>query len=277
MPRPVWWRVRFGYDGVGFRGWARQPGARTVEGEILRGLVAARTVPPATRHLEVASRTDRGVSARGNALAISTPLPARPLLRLLNGLADDVYFTAAARMPEGARIRDAEARTYRYYEDPADRDLALYRRAADEFRGRVDVRSLGRRVPGRGPVWRDVDRVSVQDGPDGWVVEVEARSFVWGMVRKTVGACRAVADGRLPLARLHRALEGKERLTLPIAEAEALVLWEVRYSDPWTEMWEGPNRHQRSALAAVRSATRARDAVRHSLTGSRIPGGSRSD
>ncbi|HTS33817.1 MAG TPA: hypothetical protein VMI55_07795 [Thermoplasmata archaeon] len=261
------WRVRFGYGGTGFHGWARQPGHRTVEGEVLRGLRVAGVVPRSTRHLEVASRTDRGVSARANALAIATRLDGRSLLRVLNGVAPDIYFTAAAPMTADARIRQALGRTYRYFEDPGGRDLAAYQAAAAALVGRVDVRSFGRAVPRAGPVWRTVDRMSVRATECGWEVEVAAPSFVWGMVRKMVGACREVADGRLPLPRLRRAVEGTERLTPPMAEPEGLVLWEVRYPDPWTAVWAGPNRHQSLALASARSAERARGAVESSLSG----------
>lgn len=266
MVSPARWRVRFGYDGVGFRGWARQPGHRTIEGEMLRGLWAAGVVPRSTSHLEVASRTDRGVSARANALALTSRLEARALLRVLNGLTPEIYFTAAAPMAETARVRQALGRTYRYFEEPAHRDLEAYRAATSMFRGTIDVRSFGRALPSAVPIWRRVERMELRVTESGWEVEVEAPSFVWGMVRKMVGACRKVAEGRLTLPRLRRALEGRERLTLPIAEAEALVLWEVRFADPWTVEWAGPNRHQAAGLAAARGSARARAAVRASLT-----------
>src|SRR5271167_3117419 len=56
------------YDGSGFAGWARQPGERTVEGELERAL---RTVLGDTGmdgrplRLTVAGRTDNGVHAWG--------------------------------------------------------------------------------------------------------------------------------------------------------------------------------------------------------------------
>jgi tRNA pseudouridine38-40 synthase len=261
----VHWRVRFGYDGAEFAGWARQPGLRTVEGEILRGLTAAGILSRSSRHVEVASRTDRGVSARANALAVATRLEAGALLRVLNGIAPDIFFTAAAPMAESARIRAAKRRTYRYFESPAGRDLEAYLGAAALFRGEVDVRSFGRGLSATLPARRTIQGVTVRERDAEWEVEVTAPSFVWGMVRKIVGACREVAEGRLTLSRLRRALEGRERLTLPMAEPEALVLWEVLYDEPWTEMWGGPNRRQALALAAASGASRARASVRESL------------
>jgi hypothetical protein len=64
------------------------------------------------------------------------------------------------------------------------------------------------------------------------------------MVRKIVAALREVEEGRLSVARLEAALHGRTRLTLPMAEPERLVLWEVEYPLPWQHHWAGPNRHQ---------------------------------
>ena len=50
------------YDGTGFRGWARQPGLRTVEGVVCDALAA---VFPRWDGLAVAGRTDTGVHATG--------------------------------------------------------------------------------------------------------------------------------------------------------------------------------------------------------------------
>jgi tRNA pseudouridine38-40 synthase len=248
VARNVRWRVRFGYDGVGFYGWARQPGRRTVEGEITKRLAEAGVIDSASGSLDVASRTDRGVSARANAVALPAALPPRGLLRLLNGVAPDLYFTAAAPMAEGERIRAAVRRTYRYFEARPFQGPGRREEAAALFSGSIDVRSLGRRLPTDLPTWRTVESVSLRPFGAGEVVEVRAPSFVWGMVRKIVGAIREVDAGRLSIARLRAALEGRTRLTLPLAEAEPLVLWEVEYASPWTVLWTGPNRRQTLTL-----------------------------
>ena len=53
-------RLDIEYDGTGFGGWARQPGLRTVQGELERALATRLRRPVA---LTVAGRTDRGVHA----------------------------------------------------------------------------------------------------------------------------------------------------------------------------------------------------------------------
>jgi tRNA pseudouridine38-40 synthase len=193
----------------------------------------------------VASRTDRKVSARANAMALASPLGAEPLLRRLNSISPWIFFTAAAEVSPDFRVRAARRRVYRYYEPGPLGDRREWAASARLFESRIDVRSLGRGLPSRSPVWRTVESLTSIEVEGGRVVEVRAPSFVWGMVRKIVGALREVADGRLSRARLAAALAGELRLTLPMAEPEGLVLWAVEYASVrWEEEWSGPNRHQ---------------------------------
>ncbi|MEV6151373.1 tRNA pseudouridine(38-40) synthase TruA [Nonomuraea sp. NPDC052129] len=68
-------RLDLGYDGTDFSGWARQPGLRTVQGEIEQALgrILRLAEPPA---LTVAGRTDAGVHARGQAAHVDLPVEA---------------------------------------------------------------------------------------------------------------------------------------------------------------------------------------------------------
>jgi tRNA pseudouridine38-40 synthase len=260
------WVVRFGYDGSAFYGWARQPGLPTVEGEILRGIVRSGLVPSAARaELEVASRTDRGVSAVANALALTTDRSGPVVLRALNGVSPGMFFTAAAPLPPDFRVRRALRRVYRYYEPAGGHDLGRWQSAARLFAGTVDVRSLGRGLPSDAPVWRTVESVGVEPRGEVLVVEVRAPSFVWGMVRKIVAALREVDRGRLSSARLSAALAGRTRLTLPMAEPEGLVLWEVEYPFAWQVQWTGPNRHQSRWWGSQRGSLRVRSGLLDAL------------
>ncbi|HYB79652.1 MAG TPA: hypothetical protein VEG66_07855 [Thermoplasmata archaeon] len=245
LPRTARWLLRFGYDGTGYFGWARQPGLRTVEGEIRRGIQRQRiATAAASTRVEVASRTDRGVSAVGNALTLASPLAPNALLRALNGIAPDIVFTAASEVPDGFRVRKAVRRVYRYFEPAHGHDFEVWQSTARRFSGSVDVRSLGRGLPAGVPIWRTVESVTVTRRTGGATVEVRAPSFVWGMVRKIISALREVEAGRVSLDELEAALRGRTRLTLPMAEPERLVLWDVEFPIPWQHFWAGPNRHQ---------------------------------
>jgi len=261
------WLVRFGYDGSGFYGWARQPGLRTVEGEVRRGVVRSGVSPSAeSARIEVASRTDRGVSAVGNALTLTSALRPTVLLRALNGTTPDLAFTAAAAVSEAFRVRAALRRTYRYFESDTDRDFRKWSSVGRRFSGRVDVRSFGRAIPSEAPVWRTVESVTVTPQPGGAVVEVRAPSFVWGMVRKIIGALREVDAGRISEDRLVAAIEGRVRLTLPMAEPERLVLWDVEFPVTWEYRWAGPNRHQTAWANKAQEGLWVRHGVTNALT-----------
>ncbi len=98
------------------------------------------------------------------------------------------------------------------------------------------------------------------------MIEVRAPSFVWGMVRKIVAALREVDSERLSISRLRDAVEGATRLTLPLAEPEPLVLWEVEYPMAWEHVWTGPNLHQARGLELARTALWVRDRVLNAVT-----------
>lgn len=109
-------RLTLEYDGGGFRGWARQPGQRTVEG-VLRDALDV-IYPRGWDGLAVAGRTDTGVHATGQVASVSVTggAPAVRAAEALNtALPDDVSVLAAEDAPEGFHARfSATARSYRY-------------------------------------------------------------------------------------------------------------------------------------------------------------------
>lgn len=103
------------YDGTGFRGWARQPGLRTVEGTLREAL---ESVYPRLEGLAVAGRTDTGVHATGQVVSVSVeggPGVDRASDALNTMLPGDVVVLGAEEAPEGFHARfSARARSYRY-------------------------------------------------------------------------------------------------------------------------------------------------------------------
>jgi tRNA pseudouridine38-40 synthase len=108
-------RLTLEYDGTAFRGWARQPGERTVEGVVRAALDATfRT----WGDLAVAGRTDTGVHALANVVSLTAdggPPPARAAAALNAALPDDVAVVSADEAPDGFHARfSARSRSYRY-------------------------------------------------------------------------------------------------------------------------------------------------------------------
>lgn len=122
-------RLTIEYDGTDFAGWARQPGLRTVQGEIEDALAALRGRGHGGERVEltVAGRTDRGVHAL--AQVASHPGDPAPLDGLNALLPRDVAVTASDRVADAFDARrDAVSRTYCY--------KILTRRPRSAFDGR---------------------------------------------------------------------------------------------------------------------------------------------
>jgi tRNA pseudouridine38-40 synthase len=233
-------RLDIEYDGSEFAGWARQPGLRTVQGELEAALavVLRREV-----ELTVAGRTDRGVHARGQ-VASHGGGPASA--DSLNGmLAADVRVLASAAAPDGFDARrDARSRTYRY--------RVFTRRAASPFeRGRAWHRP---RLPPRGELdamaaalvgthdftaftpaqtdhvrfERDVLHAAWREpGEDVLELWIEADTFMRHMVRTLVGTMLGGGHDAAAFARL---LEGGSRAEAgETAPAHGLYLESVTY------------------------------------------------
>jgi tRNA pseudouridine38-40 synthase len=134
-------RLEIAYDGTAFQGWAKQPGLRTVQGELESALSAVFRRFGPTPVLTVAGRTDAGVHALGQVAHVdltaeqfaslvsshrdqgrkpdsSPEARAARLARRLNGIAglsSDLYVSASTIAPPGFDARfSASWRRYEY-------------------------------------------------------------------------------------------------------------------------------------------------------------------
>ncbi len=240
-------RLTLEYHGGGFRGWAAQPGLRTVEGVLCEALG---TVLGAAPPVSVAGRTDSGVHARGQVVSFSAePGTERgPLLRSLNGvLPDDVAVVEIDEVP--ARFdarRDARSRTYCYRvlarpaPSPLLRDRALWwsypldANALDACAALLlGTRDFTAFTPTQTEHVRfERDVLLAEWRRDGDLLEfwIEADSFMRHMVRVLVGTMLEVAGGARHHNRFASLLRGAQRsLAGPTAGAHGLSLEHVRY------------------------------------------------
>jgi tRNA pseudouridine38-40 synthase len=108
-------KLTLAYDGTGFRGWAAQPGLRTVEAALQK---AFDTIFPAWSGLVVAGRTDRGVHALANVASVDAeggPGLERTAEALNTALPEDVAVVSAEEAAPDFNARfSARSRTYRY-------------------------------------------------------------------------------------------------------------------------------------------------------------------
>jgi len=247
------------YDGTGFSGFARQPTARTIAGE-LDG--AVRTLAPRASLVRGASRTDAGVHARGQRVAfdVDRELPARAWVHSLNReLPDAISVRRAAAVAPGFEPRfAARMKTYRYVilesrvPSPFERGRAwrvterlnheLMRQAAAPLVGEHDFRAFRAAEDQRENTVRRIVRIEVRtrSSDDGDVTEivVEGNRFMHRMVRIIVGSLVDIGCGRLEHAAPAFALGSKNRTDLGrTAPPLGLFLDSIVLEDEGRDAW----------------------------------------
>ncbi len=240
------YRLDLAYDGTGFHGYARQPGVRTVQGE-LEDALFKHTGPVET---SVAGRTDAGVHGRHQTVSFSADdLEPDRLWRSLNSqLGPEIAISSVSRATDDFDARfSALSRRYRYFihsapvPDPLTRlytwhvphalDVADMNEAAAAFVGEHDFASLCRAAEGRTTVRTVLEASWRRAGPQV-LYDVRALAFCHQMVRSMVALCVEVGRGRLAAEDVPAVLAARDRnAARGAAPAHGLVLWAVEYGD----------------------------------------------
>ncbi len=253
-------RLDIAYDGTDFRGWARQPGLRTVQGTIETAITRILGGEP---QLVVAGRTDAGVHASGQVahldltaaqldrLAKARTPTVEALAARLSGVLGQYPDVVVHRTRPAAPSFDARfSAVWRRYEyriaDPATAYDPLERVRTTTVKAPLDVDAMDAAAraliglhdfaayckPREGATtirtllefgWRRDERGII-------VANVKADAFCHSMVRALVGACAAVGEGRLEVADVVGIRDGGIRTSeTKVLAARGLTLTEVGY------------------------------------------------
>jgi tRNA pseudouridine38-40 synthase len=242
------------YDGSGFSGSQWQAGGQvTVQGALES---AIKRVTGEELRVLLSSRTDTGVHAEGQVMAFTLQTDRDPglLIKSLNGVLNkEVSVQRLGEAPEGFSPRhDAESKIYRYRIRHGMPRSPLFRgRVLDlersingklmqgavaciegnhEFRLFVTLNKAEKKK-----TRLDIDRAWIVEHDHLHELFFKGKGFLRKMVRRLVGSIIEVGYGKLSLADLKDALEGKEPLGFKCltAAAEGLTLVRVWYPDGW--------------------------------------------
>lgn len=258
-------RLDIAYDGTHFRGWARQPGLRTVQGVLEDALT--RIVGGELR-LVVAGRTDAGVHASGQVAHLDLDedqvarLPRRRRdgdepdgvaalagrIRGVLGAYPDVTVSRTVRAPDGFDARfSAVWRRYVYRiadletgYDPLERsrtttvkaqlDVEAMDAAARSLIGLHDFAAYCKAREEATTIRTLLEYEWRRDAVGTLIAHVRADAFCHSMVRALVGACVAVGEGRIDVDRVVAIRDAGARLPdTKVLAARGLVLAEVGY------------------------------------------------
>ncbi len=238
------------YNGTAYHGWQKQPGTVTVQQTIEEALSTLLNQP-----IDVlgCGRTDAGVHATQFYLHFDgpDPLPNNLLSRINKFLPKDIAIYRIFPVNASAHARfDATQRSYEYHltfrKNPFSTTGAYYfpmrhqlnverlQEAANTLLGfneffpfckaNTDVKTM--RCDLRRAEW------AAGSNEHELVFHISADRFLRGMVRLIVGMCLKVAQGKVSLEEVQRAMEAQTRLEGSwSAPAAGLYLTEVRYKN----------------------------------------------
>ena len=231
------------YDGTSFSGWQRQPGKRTVQGELERALSIVCKCPV---QLNGTSRTDAGVHALGQKASFKghfgipterIPIAANNLLAggmNAMGKVGDLRILSAEEMPENFHARfDAKGKKYiykilncqelkifsrnQYYQIKKELNLDAMKRAASFIVGTHDFKCFQaaggeeKRTTVRTIYGISIEEGITEDGLRTIQLEVKGDGFLYNMVRIITGTLVEVGLGKLEPEALLYIMEAKDR------------------------------------------------------------------
>lgn len=235
------------YDGSGFSGWQKQPGVRTVQGEIEEAIEKITGKPV---ELFGSGRTDAGVHALGQTahFDLALPIPISKLADVLNNLLPpDIAVKKAEYVDADFHARfSIKSKRYQYkiYTGSMKKalssrfeaainwplDLGKMQNAGKLFIGEHDFKGYCSSAAVTNDYRRTIYALDVKREGDYIIVEVEGSGFLYNMVRIIVGTLVDIGRGKLSESDLLKALETGDRayagVTMP---ACGLYLKETKY------------------------------------------------
>jgi tRNA pseudouridine38-40 synthase len=246
-------RIDLAYDGGPFRGFARQPGERTVQGDLEEALSKLFHGDVTT---VAAGRTDAGVHAVGQVASTHDAPDDVDVVKVRDSLnamlSPHISVSRCSRVADDFHARhSARSRTYVYailegdvpdpflartsLNHPEPLDLEVMNEAAGHLIGAHDFSSFGRVAEPNASAERVL--YELRGSRQGRILRVRARAngFLQQMVRSLVGTLVQVGEGKRDPGEMVTILDAKDRAAGgPVAPPHGLCLVSVEYDDGWS-------------------------------------------
>ena len=221
--------LKFGYIGKNFYGYQRQPNFKTVEGDILNACFSTGIIKDyKNANFKSASRTDKGVSALGNVLAVNTDFRKNEIIQALNSHIQDIWFYKIAQVDTTFNPRHAIKRIYRYHLSTNKRNINVLIKATDIFIGEHDFKYFCYNVKDKNTV-RTITRIDVNKSKNFITIDFEAPNFLWGMVRMIIAAILSYENNKTNITQIEKVLLMEKKNHFGIALPEPLLLVDISY------------------------------------------------
>ncbi|MBU7027022.1 MAG: tRNA pseudouridine(38-40) synthase TruA [Theionarchaea archaeon] len=208
--------LKIAYLGEKFHGFAKQPGLKTVEGDLLRALgkigYNTRVYP--------ASRTDKGVSALCN--VVKVPIQRENVCRILTALLEDIWVYGYSFNEWNPRHC---TKHYIYFLAGYNKEKKL-KECCNLFSGIHDFSAFSR--GGYSNTVREMN-VSFQIKNGTTLLHFTGKSFLWEMIRRCVTGMSMYLSGIKTEQELAAILEGTPAGKIPPAPPEHLLLADLTY------------------------------------------------
>lgn len=221
-------------DSEKVEGFQRQIGKKTIEGNLLEAFRKAGLLGNLeTAAYSAAGRTDRGVHALGQVVAISTT--EKLIVPAINThLPENIIIWGSKVVNELFHPRyDALSRHYCYYTHYSKENLRLMLEGARLLEGIHDFKLFSKNSPSVSTI-REIYQIGIELREPFLIFHVIANSFLWQMVRRIVYSLLKIGRADWILQDLQDLLNGTPKPNIfttpnPTTESGALILWDIEY------------------------------------------------
>ena len=228
--------IKFYYIGSGkYFGSQRQNKFETIEDSLIRSLLEKNYIENIeSAGFEVASRTDKFVSARG---ACFTFLSKKPLIlmEINSRLPSDIGLWAWCEVNKDFSSRfNAISRHYKYIvifpkEKEHFYDLKLMKKACKSLKGRHDFYNFSKREKGDINTIRDILLADFSKEGGYLIFNFKSQAFLRQQIRRMMTKILEVGSGTISFDNFLKLFDSEEFVSYQPADPTGLILWDISY------------------------------------------------